>query len=103
MAPLIETQKEKEYGSDASMEFHLASWNLQALAADDTSLEDAPSGHVDYRAHDWREEDIWSSWGYVVRKKNMYSNGIRLENASWRTWAKTKDNLGTLSPESLDW
>ena len=103
MPPIADTQKETGYESDALMKFHPSSWNLQAPGADDTSLEDEPSVHVDYLSHGWREEDIWSSWRYVVRKKNVYRNKVRLENASWRIWAKTKDNLGTISPESLDW
>ncbi|KAJ5112948.1 hypothetical protein N7456_001482 [Penicillium angulare] len=72
-------------------------------AADDISMEDEPSRHVDYLSHDWREEDIWSSWRYVTSRKNDYSDGVRLENASWRTWAKAKNNLGTISPETLNW
>lgn len=72
-------------------------------AADDSSVEDEPSRHVDYLSHEWREEDIWSSWRYVAARRNDYSNGARLENASWRTWAKAKNNLGTISPETLNW
>ena len=72
-------------------------------AADDTFLEMEPSRHVDYLSHTWKEEDIWSSWRYVTSRKHVYSNGIRLENASWRTWAKSKYNLGTISPETLNW
>lgn len=72
-------------------------------AADDTSVEDEPSRHVDYLAHEWKEEDIWASWRYVTARRGDYSNGVRLENASWRTWAKAKNNLGTISPETLNW
>lgn len=75
----------------------------EAPAADDTSLEDEPSRHVDYLSHDWKEDDIWSSWRYVIRWRSKYSNGVRLENASWRIWAKTRGKLGTISPESLHW
>jgi hypothetical protein len=103
MASVRDTQKATEYVSDASMEFHPASWTLQAPAADDTSLEDEPSRHVDYLSHDWKEDDIWFSWRCVVSRGNNYSNGVRLENASWRACAKTKNNLGTISSESLDW
>ncbi|KAJ5622797.1 hypothetical protein N7490_011402 [Penicillium lividum] len=78
-------------------------WACGTPAADDSSVEDEPSRHVDYLSHDWREEDIWSSWRYVAARKNDYSNGARLENASWRTWAKAKNNLGTISPETLHW
>jgi hypothetical protein len=99
--PAFDTLKEPEEMSDASTESH--PWTLQAPSADDTSLEDEPSRHVDYLSHDWREEDIWSSWRYVTSRRNDYSNSVRLENASWRTWAKAKHNLKTISPESLNW
>ncbi|KAJ5951463.1 uncharacterized protein N7479_009876 [Penicillium vulpinum] len=95
--------KELEDMSDASTESHLPSWTLQAPSADDSLIEDEPSRHVDYLSHDWKEEDIWSSWRYVTSRRNDYSNGVRLENASWRTWAKAKHNLKTISPESLNW
>ncbi|KAJ5494788.1 hypothetical protein N7463_010875 [Penicillium fimorum] len=88
--------------SDASTESH-PSWILQTPSADDSLIEDEPSRHVDYLSHDWKEEDIWSSWRYVTSRRNDYSNGVRLENASWRTWAKAKHNLKTISPESLNW
>jgi hypothetical protein len=87
--------------SDASTDSHPTC--PAAPAVDDTSIEDEPSRHVDYLSHDWKEEDIWSSWRYVTSRKNDYSNGVRLENASWRTWAKAKHNLKTVSPESLNW
>ncbi|KAJ9196120.1 hypothetical protein DTO164E3_6417 [Paecilomyces variotii] len=72
-------------------------------ANDDIAIEDEPSRHVDYLSHDWREEDIWSSWRYVISRRNMYANAVRLENASWRTWAKAKYKLRTVSPETLNW
>ena len=58
--------------------------------------------HVDYLAYEWKLEDIWSSWRYIVARRKVYSNSVRLENASWRTWAKAKDNLRTVSPESIN-
>ena len=78
---------------------------LQTLRrpADDQAIESEPTRHVDYLAHEWKLEDIWSSWRYVVARRKVYSNSVRLENASWRTWAKAKDNLKTISPESLNW
>lgn len=72
-------------------------------AGDDSSIEEEPERHVDYLSHEWREEDIWASWRYVVSRRNRYSNAVRLENASWRTWAKAKYNLRTVSPETLNW
>ncbi|BDD59115.1 hypothetical protein MAP00_004354 [Monascus purpureus] len=93
---LKELHDENEMSTDSSA-------TLNSLAADDTSIEVEPSRHVDYLSHLWKEEDIWASWRYVTARKNVYSNGVRLENASWRTWAKSKHNLGTVSPDSLNW
>lgn len=99
-------QKEPDVLSDASADGSThpsAAWSCHTPAADDTSIEAEPSRHVDYLSHEWREEDIWASWRYVTARKNDYSNGVRLENASWRTWAKAKNKLGTISPETLNW
>ena len=74
-----------------------------AIAEDDTAVRVAPSRHVDYLSHDWKEEDIWSSWRHIVSKRRIYSNSARLENASWRTWTKAKYKLRTVSPETLNW
>lgn len=76
---------------------------LLRTSSDDASIESEPERHVDYLSHDWREEDIWTSWRYVVARRDRYSNGVRLENASWRTWAKSKYGLRTVSPETLNW
>ncbi|KAL5631010.1 hypothetical protein BROUX41_000882 [Berkeleyomyces rouxiae] len=70
---------------------------------DDTAVRAVPSRHVDYLSHDWREEDIWSSWKYVVSRRGEFTNSARLENASWRTWMKSKNKLKTVSPETLNW
>lgn len=70
---------------------------------DDTAVREEPSRQVDYLSHDWREEDIWSSWRHIVSKRRVYGERSRLENASWRTWAKSKYNLKTVSPETLNW
>jgi hypothetical protein len=70
---------------------------------DDQAIEDQPTRHVDYLSHEWREEDLWSSWRYIVSRRKAYTNSVRLENASWRTWIKTKYRLKTVSPETLNW
>jgi hypothetical protein len=63
-----------------------------------------PSRQVDYLSHNWAEPDIWSSWRYVRKEKAGYpQNAARLENASWRTWAKSKYKLKTITPETLNW
>jgi hypothetical protein len=74
-----------------------------SLVNDDQALEPEPTRHVDYLAHEWREEDIWSSWRYIVARRKTITNSVRLENASWRTWTKAKNNLRTVSPEKLNW
>ncbi|KAK5117686.1 hypothetical protein LTR62_005109 [Meristemomyces frigidus] len=71
--------------------------------ADDTAIRREPKQHVDYLSHDWREEDIWSSWRHIVSQRRVYGQRSRLENASWRTWAKSKYALPTVSPEKLNW
>ena len=72
-------------------------------ANDDTTLCTQPSIHVDFLSHNWREEDVWSSWKHIVSKRRAYSNSARLENASWRAWMKLKNKLKTTSPETLNW
>lgn len=77
--------------------------DAKPTAGDDTAIEDEPTRHVDYLSHNWKEEDIWASWRHIVAKRKAYSNSPRLENASWRTWAKSKYQLKTVSPETLNW
>lgn len=73
-------------------------------AQDDHEIEHEPTRHVDYLSHDWEQhEDIWSSWSWIAARRRKIANWERLENASWRTWTKTKYNLKTISPESLNW
>lgn len=70
---------------------------------DDSSFDTPAAGQVDYLSHEWREEDVWRSWRSMTRQKNAIANGIRLENASWRTWWKQRNKLKTISPETLNW
>ncbi|KAF1931999.1 uncharacterized protein M421DRAFT_416728 [Didymella exigua CBS 183.55] len=70
---------------------------------DDTAVRKEPSRHVDYLSYEWQEEDIWSSWRHIVEHRSVYGERSRLENASWRTWAKAQFKLKTVSPETLNW
>ena len=70
---------------------------------DDSAIRVQPSRHVDYLSHDWSEEDVWSSWKHIVSKRGAYNNSARLENASWRSWAKKRSNLRTVPPETVKW
>ncbi|KAL6720759.1 protein phosphatase regulator [Lecanora helva] len=74
-----------------------------STAGDDSAIESEPTRHVDYLSYSWKEEDIWASWRHIVAKKSLYPNSLRLENASWRTWAKLKFRLKTVSPAALNW
>ncbi|KAK4690660.1 hypothetical protein P7C71_g6181, partial [Lecanoromycetidae sp. Uapishka_2] len=95
----------KQSASDTSLSITASPGRSERplIAGDDTAIECEPTRHVDYLSHNWREEDIWSSWRHIVAKRKSYSNWPRLENASWRTWAKSKHQLKTVSPETLNW
>lgn len=94
----------KDHEPSGLLELPDLQWKTKIPAADDLSIDPEPSRHVDYLSHEWKEEDdICASWRYITARKNAYSNGIRLENAAWRTWAKFKLNLSAVSPESLNW
>ncbi|KAJ7759160.1 hypothetical protein B0H16DRAFT_1313669, partial [Mycena metata] len=80
----------------------LASVSTNAIP-DDSSLVTLPRGQVDYLSHEWAEEDVWRSWRNMTRQKNEIANGMRLENASWRTWWKQRNKLKTVTPETLNW
>ncbi|GAV51577.1 hypothetical protein ZYGR_0AF00480 [Zygosaccharomyces rouxii] len=78
------------------------------LPQDDNDLMREPERHVDYLSHEWNESDISNSWKYIILKKKKKSsvdhvNAARLENASWRTWAKARNHLRTVSPEIVNW
>jgi len=72
-------------------------------AEDDVAISEVPSRHVDYLSHNWREEDIWSSWKHLKSKRKFYSTKERLENAAWRIWEKERQSLPTITPESINW
>ncbi|KAF9919591.1 hypothetical protein FBU30_010782 [Linnemannia zychae] len=63
-----------------------------------------PALAIDYLGNGWsNEDDIAESWKFMTKQKNDLVNGLRLENASWRNWAKQRHNLKTISPKSLNW
>lgn len=76
---------------------------FQERAEDDMALRRHPTQNVDYLSYDWKEEQIWSSWRYIVSNRSYYSNDSRLENASWRSWVQIKYELKRVSPETLNW
>ena len=93
--------KESSSSTAAPSRSHL--FEPDQSAGDDMAIKNEPTRHVDYLSHAWREEDIWSSWRHIVARRKVYSNSTRLENASWRSWTKSKYRLKTVSPDSLNW
>ncbi|KAL3233777.1 Resistance to glucose repression protein 1 [Nakaseomyces bracarensis] len=77
------------------------------IPQDDNDVVVEPERHVDYLSHHWKESEISNSWKYIILKKKKRDvdlvNAARLENASWRTWAKARNHLKTVSPEILNW
>lgn len=73
------------------------------MIRDDDALEEEPVINVDYLSHVWREEDIWVTRRYVLRKKKTLKHSTRLENALWRAWTKYQQQLKTVSPDSVSW
>ncbi|KAI9301628.1 hypothetical protein BJ944DRAFT_1486 [Cunninghamella echinulata] len=63
----------------------------------------SPEVCVDYLSYKFDEMDLAASWRVMTKQKKDIVNGIRLENASWRTWAKQRSHLKTISPETLNW
>ena len=67
-------------------------------------LLNQPEMAIDYLGSSWKnEDDIAASWKFMTKQKNDLINGLRLENASWRNWAKRRHNLKTISPKALNW
>lgn len=77
--------------------------SVAAGVPDDAALQPLPRGQVDYLSHEWEEDDVARSWRSMTKQKNEIANGLRLENASWRTWWKQRNKLKTVSPETLNW
>ncbi|KAL5603387.1 hypothetical protein FOVSG1_006137 [Fusarium oxysporum f. sp. vasinfectum] len=68
-----------------------------------TAIDAQPWRNIDYLSHNWKEEEILSSWKYITSRRGEDPNSARLENACWRTWTKYKNNLKTVSPKTLNW
>ncbi|CEJ04921.1 Putative Regulation of carbohydrate metabolism-related protein [Rhizopus microsporus] len=62
-----------------------------------------PKVCVDYLSYQFDEMDLAASWRVMTKQKKDIVDGIRLENASWRTWAKQRNNLKTVNPQTLNW
>lgn len=74
-----------------------------SVAKDDFAVRPDPSSQVDYLSYAWQEDDLYSSWRHVIVNRMEYGQASRLENASWRAWAKSRFGLPTVLPETLNW
>jgi hypothetical protein len=90
-------------GSSVTLSASLSALAQQPVADDAHVVSNLPQICVDYLSHNWQEEDVWKSWRNMTRHKHEIANGVRLENASWRTWWKQRNKLRTVSPETLNW
>ncbi|CEL62009.1 putative protein C227,15 OS=Schizosaccharomyces pombe (strain 972 / ATCC 24843) GN=SPAC227.15 PE=4 SV=1 [Rhizoctonia solani AG-1 IB] len=90
-------------GSSVTISASLSALAHQPVADDAHVVSNLPRVCVDYLSHNWQEEDVWKSWRSMTRHKHEIANGVRLENASWRTWWKQRNKLRTVSPETLNW
>ncbi|VEU22017.1 DEKNAAC103050 [Brettanomyces naardenensis] len=103
LTPKHELKRQEMLQDDKIRQHHIDLIASHALH-DDTDVEDRPQQHVDYLSHQWQAEDeVLRCWRYVVMKKHDFADAARLENASWRTWAQTRNHLSTISPEELNW
>ncbi|KAG8739776.1 hypothetical protein FRC10_005159 [Ceratobasidium sp. 414] len=90
-------------GSSVTLSASISALAQQSVADDAHVVSNLPQICVDYLSHNWQEEDVWKSWRSMTRHKHEIANGVRLENASWRTWWKQRNKLRTISPETLNW
>lgn len=74
-----------------------------APIVDDTALRPEPTRQVDYLSHRWNEEEVAASWKHIVGQRRTFGEQSRLENASWRGWAKTRSHLPTVSAKTINW
>ncbi|CCE65672.1 hypothetical protein TPHA_0M00980 [Tetrapisispora phaffii CBS 4417] len=99
----------KTPGQSASVSPPPADNDTILIPQDDNDLVMEPNTHVDYLSHNWNESEVLNSWKYIILKKKRKDDVIdsvssaRLENASWRTWAKARNHLETVSPEIVNW
>jgi hypothetical protein len=101
--PIQGGQSQPQGGSAMAHYLPMLLASVSTHAPDDNSMVVLPRGQVDYLSHEWTEEDVWRSWRNMTRQKNEIANGVRLENASWRTWWKQRNKLKTVTPETLNW
>lgn len=76
---------------------------LVSSPRDDGDIQPEADCRVDYFSHEWNEADIAGSWRYIISRRQDMANSARLENASWRMWAKAKNKLRTIDPATVNW
>ena len=75
------------------------------FAEDDISLHTSsqPAHCVDYLAHEWKTDDLWTSYKHVHSHRDGIRASKRLENALWRVWWRDSHSIQRLDPEVIHW
>lgn len=75
------------------------------FAEDDISLHcsSQPAYCVDYLAHEWEVDDLWTSYKHVHSHREGIRASQRLENALWRVWWRDNRGLERIDPEIIHW
>jgi hypothetical protein len=75
------------------------------FAEDDISLHASvqPAHCVDYLAHEWKTDDLWTSYKHVHSHRISLRASKRLENALWRVWWRDYQGLKRVDPEVIHW
>ena len=74
-----------------------------SLAPGSGGNNESPQFNVDYFSHPWNEMDLKASWSVITKRKYSHTDGVRLENASWRKWMQQRFQLRKVNPELLRW
>lgn len=101
-APAVEASSSTPHAATTSPEEELLSY-ISGVAIDDCWMVRHPKEQCDYLSHDWKEEEIWRSWRYIVNKRYRFRDSDRLENAVWRTWLKSMEDRKPVDPKLLNW
>lgn len=75
------------------------------FAEDDISLHSSsqPAHCVDYLAHEWKTDDLWTSYKHVHSHREGIRASKRLENALWRVWWRDNQGLKRIGPDAIHW
>ncbi|KAI3661739.1 hypothetical protein MP638_003747 [Amoeboaphelidium occidentale] len=94
--------KESSHRSDSPFDHGRSTTSTLVLTSSPTAANSLRC-NVDYFSFEWDELDLKSSWSLMTKRKKTHTDGLRLENASWRKWWQKRLNLPRIPPEKLRW